>query len=151
MMFKQIEELLGDIIEVYEHLEKYYKNLENYLNDELSVEIVRYIESKTEIFEEMLKYYKKSGNEEILKTWIQFSPELHHENPVDFKNLNPEMKIDKVNQIVIKNENWLLRFYEYIIQTTSSTRVKELFQTILERQKADLKSLTSSVKILQDI
>ena len=72
----------------------------------------------------------------------------HH---FEIVKLDPDMDIENVHEIVVKNESWLQHFYEYIIETASSSKVKELFKVILERQKRDLKSLASAVKILQDI
>lgn len=151
MMFKQIDELLKEISSIYSKLDQYYMDLGQHLNDELSKQIVKHIKRRKELFVEMVKYYGKTGNKDILKTWIQFTPAYNFDHHIEIFKLDPDMDIEKVNEIVVNNETWLQDFYEYIVKTTSSSKVKELFQVILERQKADLKNLASAVVILQDI
>jgi len=150
-MFKQISELLPEINAIYAKLDEYYADLDQHLNNELSGEIVKYIKTKKQLFSEMLKYYSKAGNKDVLKTWIQFTPDYNLDHHIEIYKLDPDMDISKVQQIVINNETWLEGFYEYIVKTTSSTKVKELFQALLERQHKDIKSLVSYVEILQDI
>lgn len=151
MMFKQIRELLPEINTIYSKLDQYYDDLNQLLNDEMSTEIVKYIKRKKELFSEMLKYYSKAGNKDVLNTWIQFVPEYDFDHHIDILKLDPDMDIEKVQEVVVNNETWLLDFYEYIVKTTSSSKVKELFQAILERQKKDVKSLVRAVDVLQDI
>jgi hypothetical protein len=151
MMFKQIGELIREIDSIYSKLNHYYDDLKEHLNDELSTEIVKYITKKKELFSEMLKYYSRTGNKEVLKTWIQFTPDYDLDNHTDIVKLDPDMDMDSVHEIVVSNETWLQGFYEYIVQTTGSSRVKELFNAILERQRKDTKDLASAIDIIQDI
>jgi len=151
MMFKQIGELLPEINSIYTQLDEYYQDLDQHLNNELSREMVKYIKTKKQLLGEMLKYYSKAGNKEVLQTWIQFTPDYDFDQQIEIFKLDPDMGISKVQQIVVNNETWLLEFYEYIVKTTSSSKVKELFQAILERQRKDIKNLVSYTEILQDL
>jgi hypothetical protein len=150
-MFKQIGELLNEIDIIYDKMSQYYTNLNEHLNDDLSAEIISYIKTRKQLLRDMIRDYSQAGHEQVLKTWIQFTPDYNLKNNPHISKLDPDMDIEKVQEIVIRNETWLQDFYSYIIQTTSSTKVRELFMVLLERQKKDAKRLASSVDIMQDI
>ena len=150
MMFKQINDILRELQAVYDNLYKTYESLEKDIEDKKSKEVVKYVLNKKKQFAKMIEDYQSEGRKEILESWIQFSPDF------DFKKHSVEMakenlNIIKLNSIFIHFEEWLIDYYKFIIEKTSSSRVKEAFEIILERQKNDSKSITTAVKLLQDI
>lgn len=150
-MFKQINDVLNEINLVYDNLYKSYENLQKFLKDEKSQEVMHYIKNKKASFREMLNQYKKSGQDEVLRTWLQFSPEHALGNRVADYELKDDADIDRLNQVVVQVEKWLADFYEYVITTTSSSKTKEVFRKLLERQEKDNKTLSAVINTFQDI
>lgn len=151
MMFKQISDVLNEISIVYDNLYRSYENLQEFLNDEKSKEMMKYIKDKKNSFSQMLNNYKESGHVQVLKSWLQYSPEYSLDSTIDKHDLKQNSDIDRLNQHVVQIEEWLLNFYAYIINTTSSSKTKEVFEKILERQKKDNKTLSAVVNTFLDI
>jgi len=150
MMFRQIKDIVNEINQVYDRLYEFYGSLLDETEGEKSRELIKYVKSRKKLFSEILNEYKKSGEKEVLATWLQFSPDYSLEQQI--KNIeNTSTNLNTLNLLVIRFEAWLLDFYRYIIDTTSSTKVSEFFESLHQRQQKNLKTISTSVKILQDI
>lgn len=148
-MFKQVKDILQEINLIYNRLYDFYDTLLKVTEDEKAREVIKYVKGNKKLFSDILNDYKKSGEKEVLETWLQFTPEYTLNKQLrNFEKTDND--INKINLLVIQFETWLLDFYDYIIRTTPSTKVKEIFERLHQRQHKNSKSISTAVKILQD-
>lgn len=107
--------------------------------------LLEYAQRQEEFIELNLARYEGQGEEGVLETWLQFTPEESLRETFENTRLDPEMSMEDVIQCVMKWDQTLLDLYRQFAGATSAGRVQELFASLAEMEETKQEELSRSL------
>lgn len=136
MSYQQVRDILNDIREHHRKFRKALAHVEEQSGQKADVEwIANGLRRHEEHWETALARYGREGEESILNTWVQFTPDESIREALDDLVVKPDMTLEDVTELAVKFHTSLVETYATLSRAVSAPRAQELFSRLLELEQ----------------
>lgn len=136
MPFRKVE----DILKLVESFHKSMRYALEQVEEESHSESVAWLSQQLRAHElhwqAALSGYEKRVVEGVLDTWLQYIPDEEVREELHAINVRRDMSLDELTDVNVRFRQALIRLYESLASGSSAPRVQELFEQLLEYEKA---------------
>jgi rubrerythrin len=134
---KQVREF----VDFGKHLHGKIKELYDDLNEHAQLERVKmlldFLSRHEQHMEESLARFENESRHGILEAWMEYSPGLDVEKVMDRFHLRENPSSDEIIQIAMDFDDTLVSLYKEIADKANNTKVKALFNNLLQLEEKE--------------
>ena len=150
-MFKKVRDILEYLQKVHEDVSDYYGRLANKEDKEKVQIFLDYLREHNDNLKEIISRYEEEGDNSLLDTWIQYSPQNTIRLEMEIIDFNPKMTIDEILEKALILDNWLENYYDYIAENAPSTKLKDVFYNLYQSIHQDKLQLVNGFNSLKEM
>ncbi len=149
--FERVRDVIEYARAFHRKLGEYYGRLRQMDQPERVNMLLDYLQSHEDRLMKALDDFSDEAQERVLKTWFQYTPEKDIFAPV--KAMEPEsgLSVDQVMKTAMKMDTALIRFMEELGDQADSEAVSQVFQNLLEMEKAEDRVLAEQTRGVQEL
>lgn len=143
--FKQARDLLVWVRDLHRRMKEAYRNAADDAEEGRPAMLFRFLEKHEREFEASIEE-ALSNHDDVLDTWIQYTPDKEGLEPFHSYEPAPDMDVDDVVDTARKMNDALLQFFKEAIERVQSEPAKEVFEQLLLKQESDRAKLAEHLE-----
>jgi hypothetical protein len=150
-MFKQLKEVLGNLLMAHKEIIEYYNKLkERAENEQVKLLLTRMIENKEKLYN-IIELYQHEDKQPDMDEWIQFMPQKSVKEEFSNFTLDNDMSIDEVTKVAVYFDNWLENILKHLEEKAISKEAKGVFIGIIDMMSHDKMELSTNQALMKDL
>jgi len=143
--FKQARDLLIWVRDLHRRMKKNYAEAADQASEERSSMAFRFLEQHESIYEQTLTD-ALSQQQDVLNTWIQYTPDKELLDPFHSYEPSPDMHVQDISQTAQKMSDALLQFFREAVERVKSEPARAVFEQLLKKQESDRAKLAEHLE-----
>jgi predicted metal-dependent hydrolase len=137
MAFDQTKDVLEHVRKFHRKLSVFYEDLKNPAGKERANTLLDYMSRHEKYLETCLAEYQEQVSDNVLDTYFKYGSESTELTAIADFEIKPDMDVDDVVSVAMHFDASLVAFYREMAQRSLSTKVREVFENLLEMEQQE--------------
>ena len=151
MAYLQVRDILAQAEKMRNFLRNFAEKQQRKASNDLLAGLFHEVNKHEKLLEQCLEDFELETTQDLLDTWIQFSGDDELEEAMASLSGVVEQNDDNVLEKLLHAEETLLRVYNQAHEQTSSERLQELFESLIELQDHHLRNIANCVSEYEEM
>jgi hypothetical protein len=151
MSFDQVKDILKDLRSFHGHVAAFYQRTSDQSGRERIKMLLDYMIKREQTFEEVLDRFLKTADQNVLDTWIQFTPPQSVTDYLSSLKSQPIHSIETLVNIASEIDQHLLGYYQTLINTAPRADVREALQNLMLTTMQKEREVLFNAQLLKDL
>jgi rubrerythrin len=151
MSFDQIKDILKDLRSFHSDVAEFYQRTQDQSGRERIKMLLDYMIKREKTFEEVLDRFLETADQNVLETWVQFTPSQPVTDYLASLKSQPIHSIENLVKIASEIDQHLLAYYQTLINTAPREDVREALQNLMLTAMQKEREVLFSAQLLKDL
>ena len=113
--------------------------------------LLEYLKRHEDHLEQTLGKFEQDKSQKVLESWFQYAPDQDLKDVLTELNINENMSTDDVVEMALKLDDYFIDLYQDMVNSSTSTPVKEVFQNLLDMEEHEKIQLAKTALQINDM
>ena len=150
--FEQVKDVLDYGKKIHEDLSGFYDSI-NAMEQQTRVRmLLDYLSRHERHLEQTLERYEsETHKQQILETWLQYSPSINIEKMISCQNIHPDMDTDEVIRLAIGFDDALVELYKEAEAEVDAPHVREVLENLVALESHEKLKMVRDTLMFNDL
>ncbi len=151
MQFKTVKDVVDHSRRLHQQISQYYQKLSEESAQARVSMLLEYLKRHEDHLEKTLCKFEQDKSQKVLDSWFQYAPDQNLDDVLAQVSVNENMSTDDVVEMALKLDDYFIDLYQDMVNSSTSTPVKEVFQNLLDMEEHEKIQLAKTALQINDM
>jgi len=151
MQFKTVKDVVDHSRLLHKQISEHYHKLSEETSQARVSMLLEYLKRHEDHLEQTLCKFEQDKSQKVLESWFQYAPDQDIKDVLSGLNINEDMSTDDVVEMALKLDDYFIDLYQDMVNSSTSTPVKEVFQNLLDMEEHEKIQLAKTALQINDM
>ena len=151
MHYQTVKDVVDHSRQLHQDISGLYAKLSQDQAQERVGMLLDYLKRHEGNLERSLNQFETDKSQKVLDSWLQYSPDQDVSDVLAQVTISDHMTTDQVVSMALKLDDYFIDLYQEMIDHTSSSSVKAVFQNLLDMEQQEKISMAKTALQLNDM
>lgn len=149
--YENTRHVLSEVRQYHRDLAALYQRLAVRSSDQRAGMLLNYLASREQKQAAALDLFELTAPDRILDAWFQIACPENLEDFAALTSIDVDMNVEQIRTLVTSADEFLISLLEHVLRCASTADVKEVFQALIDLERAEEKALTKAIHSLREM
>jgi len=151
MNFQTVKDVVDHSRRLHAQISDLYQSLSQGQEQVRVGMLLDYLKRHEDHLAESLSQFEKDESQKVLDTWFQYAPDQDLTEVLSNIEVSDHMSTEDVVAMALQLDDYFINLYEDMVEHTSSSAVKAVFQNLLEMEQQEKIRMSKTALQLNDM
>lgn len=151
MHYQTVKDVVEHSRQLHKDISDLYSKLSENQAQERVAMLLEYLKRHEDHLEDSLSQFGQDKSQSVLESWLQYSPDHDVSDVLASVTISDHMSTDQVVSMALKLDDYFIDLYQEMIDHTSSSSVKAVFQNLLDMEHQEKIKMSKTALQINDM
>lgn len=151
MHYQTVKDVVEHSRQLHKDISGLYSKLSENQAQERVAMLLEYLKRHEDHLEDSLSQFGQDKSQSVLESWLQYSPDHDVSDVLASVTISDHMSTDQVVSMALKLDDYFIDLYQEMIDHTSSSSVKAVFQNLLDMEHQEKIKMSKTALQINDM